>query len=664
MRTFKLTFLILSVLTVLFGCEEQSSNDSNVLEACFSVSPDVIYAGTNAAFNPSCTKQAVSVSYYWDFGDGGSSTQTSPVHVYASPGSYNVVLTITDPDGNTASHSTSLKVEAFAVLEHAGDINTDEVWEEGTHLVTSNVYLNNATLTIMPGATVKFKKGTSLIIGQSSENSALIANGTSDKPIAFTSNASLPSPGDWDLINFKDGTMTSSSMKYCEVSYGGGYSSSSAMINIENTSLVIENCRFSHSSSSGFNIDGDGFFQSFVNNEINDCDGFAIHLFPNAVNSIGTGNSISSDLSIGIKEGYYTMDNSAWLNQSVPYIIEGDVYVGSTTGAALNISPGVILKLKENASILVAYGSSKTGTLTAEGTTSEPILFTSAAVANETPGSWDRIGFYDGTSPNTSLKYCTIEYGGGYSSSEGMIVVDNCSVTMENCEIRYSDNYGIRAGIKGSFNSFTQNYLHDNNSFAVKIFANNTHTIGTDNTIESPLGIEVNADTYTRADETWRKQTCPYVVNGVVNIISPTTAKLTIEPGTMIKLMESGMFRIGYGTNQFGVLVANGTASEKITFTTSAAAGSEAPGQWKGIFFDDGTANGSILNNCTFSYGGGYSSLSGMVNCSLTPSGVPVITNCDFFYSESWGIYLGANTSPNMNGNTFSNNTLGDIKRN
>jgi PKD repeat protein len=38
-------------------------------------------------------------SWYWDFGDGESSTEASPVHPYAVAGTYEVSLVVTDNDG-------------------------------------------------------------------------------------------------------------------------------------------------------------------------------------------------------------------------------------------------------------------------------------------------------------------------------------------------------------------------------------------------------------------------------------------------------------------------------------------------------------------------------------------------------------------------------------
>jgi PKD repeat protein len=50
----------------------------------------------------------------WDFGDGGSSTLTSPSHTYAAAGTYSVVLTVTDNKGATGTASSAVTVTAPA----------------------------------------------------------------------------------------------------------------------------------------------------------------------------------------------------------------------------------------------------------------------------------------------------------------------------------------------------------------------------------------------------------------------------------------------------------------------------------------------------------------------------------------------------------------------
>ena len=48
----------------------------------------------------------------WDFGDGSTSTTANPSHTYASAGSYNVSLTVTDNDGATDAITRSVTVTA------------------------------------------------------------------------------------------------------------------------------------------------------------------------------------------------------------------------------------------------------------------------------------------------------------------------------------------------------------------------------------------------------------------------------------------------------------------------------------------------------------------------------------------------------------------------
>lgn len=49
-------------------------------------------------------------TYYWTFGDGGTSTERSPSHVYAAPGEYNTRMRVTSPYGCTAEESKVVEV--------------------------------------------------------------------------------------------------------------------------------------------------------------------------------------------------------------------------------------------------------------------------------------------------------------------------------------------------------------------------------------------------------------------------------------------------------------------------------------------------------------------------------------------------------------------------
>jgi PKD repeat protein len=62
------------------------------------------------------------LSYMWDFGDGGSSTEVSPMHTYTATGIYNVTLTVmsgtpsqSDTDETTATITDELAARVFAI---------------------------------------------------------------------------------------------------------------------------------------------------------------------------------------------------------------------------------------------------------------------------------------------------------------------------------------------------------------------------------------------------------------------------------------------------------------------------------------------------------------------------------------------------------------------
>jgi PKD repeat protein len=75
------------------------------------------------------------VSYSWDFGDGSSSTQANPTHVYQEVGEQTVVLTVTDNDGMTAIDTIILNVN-YGML--ANSCVTQDEFTEGT-IEASNV---------------------------------------------------------------------------------------------------------------------------------------------------------------------------------------------------------------------------------------------------------------------------------------------------------------------------------------------------------------------------------------------------------------------------------------------------------------------------------------------------------------------------------------------
>jgi PKD repeat protein len=63
-------------------------------------------------------------SYAWTFGDGSTSTEASPHHAYAAPGTYSVRLTVTDSVGTSASTTSSVDVGAVGNQDPIADFSS------------------------------------------------------------------------------------------------------------------------------------------------------------------------------------------------------------------------------------------------------------------------------------------------------------------------------------------------------------------------------------------------------------------------------------------------------------------------------------------------------------------------------------------------------------
>jgi len=68
-------------------------------DAAFAANPTEGDAPLSVQFNNQSSGDIASV--FWDFGDGGNSTDANPQHTYQNPGTYTVTLTVLSPDGAT-----------------------------------------------------------------------------------------------------------------------------------------------------------------------------------------------------------------------------------------------------------------------------------------------------------------------------------------------------------------------------------------------------------------------------------------------------------------------------------------------------------------------------------------------------------------------------------
>ncbi|MBI2471524.1 MAG: right-handed parallel beta-helix repeat-containing protein [Planctomycetes bacterium] len=592
---------------------------------------------------------------------------------------------------------------------HSGYISSDETWyaSGNPHIINGDViarsssssYGATATLTIEAGCEVKFNPGTGLFIGTGSYvdyyRGALNAQGTSGSPITFTSNATTPSAGDWKGIYFYNGTYDGGTiLSYCTVEYGGNTYSSNMYFS--NASPTIQNCTIQNSSGYGIYCN-DYSAPTITNNIFNNNATYPISMNPDYVDTTsgntGSGNGTDAIL---VRSGYVD-SNATWVDQGLFYFIHGNVTVRSSSGnylatATLTINPGCEIKFNTGTGLFIgnnSYTDYYRGALNAQGTSGSPIIFTSNA-ATPSAGDWQGIYFYNGTyDGGTILDYCTVEYGGHTYNSN--IYCNNSSPMIKNSTIQNSSANGIfltsssnpPIGGTGNGNTITNNSTYgiycnsttpvpnvtDNtittNGTAMRVgpymnLTNNICTGNTNNVIEVIGG-------YVDGDNIWRVQNgIPYNVLGDVTVRSSSgsylaTATLTIDAGCEVKFNPGTGLFIGnnsYADYYRGALNAQGTSGSPIIFTSNAT--TPSAGDWKGIYFYNGTYDGgTTLSYCTVSYGGyAYNANLYFNNAS------PTIQNCTIQNSSGYGIYCNDYSAPTIANNIFNNNATYPISMN
>jgi hypothetical protein len=384
-----------------------------------------------------------------------SNTAKNPILVYAKN-----VHSISS--GNTLSAPENGGIEV-----HQGNITGAVTWKKLSvpYIIFDNFYVasaNNSSLTIEAGTKLKFKPGTSLFVGDGTNRGTLKAIGTADAPIVFTSNSASPKAGDWNYLDF-NGTATNCELKYCTIEYGGADENWGEVCLAEGAQVAIDYCTIKNSASMGIHFADKASAKSLTNNTFSTFGKSPIRINAIKLKDIGVGNVFAASDRIFVEAGNMLETSMTWPALSCPYLFTERIYVGN--GATLTISAGAQLLFNANTSIIVGGGSA--GKLIATGTAASPILF-STSISPKAKGTWEGIYFEDNIITGSKLEYCTVEYGGQDTNWPGNISIDGTSnfVTLKNCTIKSSLNYGIvkynsATYINGGGNTFSDNQTNE-----------------------------------------------------------------------------------------------------------------------------------------------------------------------------------------------------------
>ena len=382
---------------------------------------------------------------------------------------------------------------ANSAVEILGEtLATDATWASlgFPYVILSDVLVakdvaSPSTLTISPGATLKFASGVGLNIGNTTLKGALVAAGTVAQPILFSTSSGSPAPGQWKGVLLDQQASAASLLDHCVVEYAG--SSNQADVRIVTSSPTVSNSTLRNSSVYGIFESGGGAatiqgnaFSGNVNFDVEvsgasdaqvtgntfssapffDTAGGAYAVTGNvfngynsatqrmrvgahAVGGLGsnTFNGTGANSAIEIL-GETLAADATWPSPGFPFIVLGNVVVAkdAVNAATLTLSPGTTLKFAGGIGLFVGTTQFK-GALVAPGTAALPILFTTSNAA-PAPGQWTAVYFDSMAVGATSLlDHCTVEYGGVSYSADVRIV--GSTPTIRNSILRNSSVYGL-----------------------------------------------------------------------------------------------------------------------------------------------------------------------------------------------------------------------------
>lgn len=571
-------------------------------------------------------------------------------------------------------------------------ITSDETWTQACspYIVTTNVTVRDgAVLTIEPGVQVRFNSTRSLTIGTTTLEGGLVAAGTAADPIVFTSNLASPSPGNWRGLVIHRKILADSALTHAVIEYAG-VNPSLRLDQVPGSAITISDVEIRQCSSEGVSILGaDPILEyitvscptatkhgiaatlgssfvlrhSTISNAMTATDaptsggvtdttftsydaGLPFSLHPARVGMVVSGNDLQGATPssiVNVSAGNITQP-AAW--PALSYRITGTVNVRGASGPMWTIEAGAHLRFSSGGKLIAAANASNPGGITAVGTPSEPIVFSSNA-ASPAPGSWNGIQLLDGLLPESRLEHVIIEYTGTgpaldlvrttaatallhgairHCNGEG-VRVDNGDPVLEDWSVDCSAGADVgvltanapaltllgstvangmeiavaTAGLVVSGNTFAS---YDSGR-ALRLHPGLVAPILAANTLEgasAASAVEVNGGTLAQ-HVTWPAHT--YRILGDLNVHGLAKPVLTLQPGTRVLFAAGkGLFVGVISFMSAGGLYAVGTPAEPIVFGSAAA--SPGPGDWRGLRFvaAEGASIPSLLDGVRVEHAG------------------------------------------------------------
>lgn len=522
-----------------------------------------------------------------------------------------------------------LKNTAKADTEVSGNITTNTVWTltDSPFIVKDTVQvLQGVKLTLEPGVTIKFTKDTGMNI-----DGELVARGSQEHLIIFTSNEVNPKPSDWKGIKFYNNAIgttfdsendyiSGSTFQYCKFEYSGGERPSLS----SDIPLAIEHNIFQNNERAVIlnNKNGSHFLLRYNNFSDNAINVMGMSWNTPVVTIEGSGNIITNNLfsnnglafflsgsdNLVKKNEFQSNTRGANIggddsdNNIVSYNIIENNQLGISIRGQISLLDNVIKNNTQSGVSLLSYGGG--GCLCDSEIKSNTISDNNIGLDYNNSDHWNKCqesnnNIIQNTITNNRIG---VNYFGHNSSKDLKDTISQNNIYSNkdyNLSLAQAKDLVIPYNYWGSADSsFIDSKIYDyyDDVFLGKVLYE--PFCATELKFD---GTEVSGNITT--DTVWTLASSPYIVKDTVQVLQG--AKLTIEPGVVVKFYK------GTGLNIDGEFIAEGTRDSMITFT------SYDPAQgWGNIKFfehavsaefdkDNNYVHGSKIRYCKIEKGGG-----------------------------------------------------------
>lgn len=422
----------------------------------------------------------------------------------------------------------------------------------GPVTVRKGYRVESGTLTLEAGAQLAFEPGAELTVGYQKPGQ-LIVRGTAEKPVLMTS-AGAKVKGSWRgvyLYDHADG----SEINGLHIEYGGEGIRGPIYVLAED--VRIDNSEIRDCLDVPVHVSQKGRLASFSGNVVlRPTSSVVMFVPPSSVPAIADDNKFPADSVIHVLTGI-VRERVRWNNPGVPFSIGGLIEIAGEdedAEALVELSPGTVLRFDEDAYINVGYY--RPGTLRAEGSAAQPIVFTALGAAR--PGAWRGINLYKNAS--ASFSHVTFEYGSRRAEWGVLFANSRAALAVSDCTFRHNGGGVVLQGGDLRITEFARNKFEDSTP-ALDLSAQAYGSLGESIELDKGSRVILEGGKVTRAAH-WRDLGVPIEVRAPVEVEGAT---LTIDAGVDLRVRDG--FTLGVGAVDGGSLKVLGTAAAPVKIT-------------------------------------------------------------------------------------------------